>query len=408
MICASTSLRDLLTTSSMRPGWMRPSDTSFSSASRAISRRTGSKHDTTTVSGVSSMMTSTPVASSNARMLRPSRPMMRPFISSFGSDTAETVVSAVWSAAMRWMASATIFFASRSAFRLARLADLANPVGGVGLRLFFHPPDAARSWRPAPTCRPSARAGGAPRRPASPAPARARRRSFHVGRSRSRACPALCRAVRAPRTSGRARCRAPETRRSSRSTSSRRPRTSFSKFSRRRMTSSLPETTAVLRRFSASRSASPTIRFAVSSAVALASAWRWRSAPRPLDRPEMKKAGAAIMRVPSAAMIAYTFIWNLCSTAGWAADAGEPRLSRQRTLGMRSESGATPTKGITWVPLNTERAWTYGPARLVRAKLLAVLAAKGNEAAPARDDRRLAVRALRRRKQRPYEFTQVA
>ena len=43
------------------------------------------------MSGVSSMMTSTPVASSNARMLRPSRPMMRPFISSFGSETAETV-----------------------------------------------------------------------------------------------------------------------------------------------------------------------------------------------------------------------------------------------------------------------------------------------------------------------------
>ncbi len=104
----------------MRPGWMRPSDTSFSRASRATSRRIGSKHETTTVSGVSSMMTSTPVASSNARMLRPSRPMIRPFISSLGSDTAETVDSAVCSAAMRWIASATIFLASRSASRLAR------------------------------------------------------------------------------------------------------------------------------------------------------------------------------------------------------------------------------------------------------------------------------------------------
>ena len=71
------------------------------------------------MSGVSSMMTSTPVASSNARMFRPSRPMMRPFISSFGSETADTVVSAVVSAAIRWMASATIFLASRSAFRRA-------------------------------------------------------------------------------------------------------------------------------------------------------------------------------------------------------------------------------------------------------------------------------------------------
>ena len=71
------------------------------------------------MSGVSSMMTSTPVASSKARMFRPSRPMMRPFISSFGSATADTVVSAVCSAAMRCTARATIFFASRSALRRA-------------------------------------------------------------------------------------------------------------------------------------------------------------------------------------------------------------------------------------------------------------------------------------------------
>ena len=140
MIAVSTSLRDLLTTSSMRPGWMRPSATSFSSASRATSRRTGSKQETTTVSGVSSMMTSTPVASSNARMLRPSRPMMRPFISSLGSETAETVVSAVCSAAIRWMASATIFFASRSAFR-SPSRESRGAVGGVGLRLLLQPAD---------------------------------------------------------------------------------------------------------------------------------------------------------------------------------------------------------------------------------------------------------------------------
>ena len=40
--------------------------------------------DRTTVSGVSSMIRSTPVACSRARMLRPSRPMIRPFISSDG------------------------------------------------------------------------------------------------------------------------------------------------------------------------------------------------------------------------------------------------------------------------------------------------------------------------------------
>ena len=38
---------------------------------------------------------------SSVRMLRPSRPMMRPFMSSFGRDTTETVVSATWSLAQR-------------------------------------------------------------------------------------------------------------------------------------------------------------------------------------------------------------------------------------------------------------------------------------------------------------------
>ena len=52
-------------------------------------------------SGVSSMIRSTPVAVSSARMLRPSRPMMRPFISSLGSGTTLTVVSLQWSAAQR-------------------------------------------------------------------------------------------------------------------------------------------------------------------------------------------------------------------------------------------------------------------------------------------------------------------
>ncbi len=51
--------------------------------------------DSTTVSGVSSMIRSTPVACSRARMLRPSRPMIRPFISSDGRWTTLTVCSAV-------------------------------------------------------------------------------------------------------------------------------------------------------------------------------------------------------------------------------------------------------------------------------------------------------------------------
>ena len=79
--------------------------------------------------GVSSTMSSTPVAVSSARMLRPSRPMMRPFISSLGRSTTDTVVSMVCSAALRWMASVMICCALAAAVsrasasrRLTRLA----------------------------------------------------------------------------------------------------------------------------------------------------------------------------------------------------------------------------------------------------------------------------------------------
>ena len=68
--------------------------------------------------GVSSMMKSTPVRFSSARMLRPSRPMMRPFMSSVGSWTTETVVSAAWLAARRCMATERIERTRRSASRL--------------------------------------------------------------------------------------------------------------------------------------------------------------------------------------------------------------------------------------------------------------------------------------------------
>ena len=74
-------------------GWMRPSPISRSRVIRATSRRVWSKEDRVMASGVSSMMRSTPVAVSRARMLRPSRPMIRPFISSLGRGTTVTVVS---------------------------------------------------------------------------------------------------------------------------------------------------------------------------------------------------------------------------------------------------------------------------------------------------------------------------
>ena len=48
-------------------------------------------------------------------MFRPSRPMMRPFMSSDGSSTSETVVSAAWLAATRCRASPTRFRARRFA-----------------------------------------------------------------------------------------------------------------------------------------------------------------------------------------------------------------------------------------------------------------------------------------------------
>ncbi len=102
---SSISAFTFSTTSSMRAGWMRPSAISRSMACLAISRRYGSNPDRMIAPGVSSTMRSTPVACSSARMLRPSRPMMRPFRSSLGRSTTETVVSMVCSAALRWMAS---------------------------------------------------------------------------------------------------------------------------------------------------------------------------------------------------------------------------------------------------------------------------------------------------------------
>ena len=67
---------------------------SFSRAILAISLLIGSKPDKTTASGVSSIISSTPVRVSRVLMLRPSLPIIRPFISSLGSCTTDIVVSA--------------------------------------------------------------------------------------------------------------------------------------------------------------------------------------------------------------------------------------------------------------------------------------------------------------------------
>ena len=121
----------------MRAGWMRPSAISRSIAWRATSRRNGSKLERMIAPGVSSTISSTPVAVSSARMLRPSRPMMRPFRSSLGRSTTETVVSMACSAALRWMASVMICCA-RSGGGLARLGlEPLDEVGGVAPRVGF-------------------------------------------------------------------------------------------------------------------------------------------------------------------------------------------------------------------------------------------------------------------------------
>jgi hypothetical protein len=130
-ISRSTSSFDFSWISSMRTGWMRPSPMSFSRVSRAISRRIGSKHDRTTASGVSSIIRLVPVAASKALMLRPSRPMMRPFMSSFGSVTVVTVDSDVSSEATRCMPIAMILRArlspsSRACASMSRTIDIAS------------------------------------------------------------------------------------------------------------------------------------------------------------------------------------------------------------------------------------------------------------------------------------------
>ena len=108
-------------------------------------------------------------------MLRPSRPMMRPFMSSLGRSTTETVVSMACSAALRWMASVMICCA-RGGGGLARLGlEPLDQVGGVaaGVRLRSASAAARAPRRRSARRRAAARAGG---RRASCSRARRRRR----------------------------------------------------------------------------------------------------------------------------------------------------------------------------------------------------------------------------------------
>ena len=163
--------------SSMRCGWMRPSRTSASSASRATSRRTGSKQDSSTASGVSSMIRLTPVTCSKARMLRPSRPMMRPFMSSLGRCRTDTTDSVVCSVASRWIAPTTISRARGSPSRWAACSMSRASSGGVAAGLGLgggqrprREPPGRSARRRAPTCRSRSASSSARRPPAPPAP----------------------------------------------------------------------------------------------------------------------------------------------------------------------------------------------------------------------------------------------
>src|SRR3989344_4495134 len=93
LIILLTSALAFSTISSIFAGWMRPSIIRFSSATRAMARRSGSYEEKTIEPGVSSIITSTPVARSNALMFRPSLPIILPFRSSLGIVIALAMVS---------------------------------------------------------------------------------------------------------------------------------------------------------------------------------------------------------------------------------------------------------------------------------------------------------------------------
>ena len=296
------------------------------------------------MSGVSSMMTSTPVASSNARMLRPSRPMMRPFISSFGSATADTVDLG------RRVGGDALDGEGDDLLRLAlgvaprALANLAEHVGGVGLRLFLEPADqlALRVLRP--TCRPSARAGGAPR-PSSFSSSSSRvctsfsRRPKSLARrptSRSRCSTASALAFeRALALSARA---APPLRRCSGAA-----RSSCSAASRSLISSSLPEIDrALAQRLRLAlgfvdRCASRSPRRTPWRRVCRSSSARCPTST-PDRRPKKKNAGRAMTSAPSTAKSAIWFISDLCSTARSAGEGKPPLDPRSAVAGPRSRT----------------------------------------------------------------------
>ena len=119
MISSSSCFWTFATTSSMRAGCILPSTTSWCSASLATSLLTGSNAERRIASGVSSTTISTPVAASRALMFLPSRPMIRPLISSLSILNTVTAFSIAVSDAVLWMVLITILLASLLAVSLA-------------------------------------------------------------------------------------------------------------------------------------------------------------------------------------------------------------------------------------------------------------------------------------------------
>ncbi len=83
------------------------------------------------------MIRSTPVSDSIARMLRPSRPMIRPFISSLGSSISRVVVSLAWVPASRPIAIERMLRARRSASRLVSSSICEQDPAGLAAGVVF-------------------------------------------------------------------------------------------------------------------------------------------------------------------------------------------------------------------------------------------------------------------------------
>ncbi len=114
----------LSTNSSILAGWIRPSLIKFSKATRAIWRRTGSNEERTIEPGVSSIITSTPVAFSKALMLRPSLPIILPLMSSEGISTVVDITSGTVLVERRWIMVAKMSLARRSSSVSALASNL--------------------------------------------------------------------------------------------------------------------------------------------------------------------------------------------------------------------------------------------------------------------------------------------